>query len=151
MADKNIKVNSDSWSYPVYESMGSGPVYTLRLTVTTQTDALTQKVQDFLVSTTPTGSISPQATFSEAKLKQVEAQGRDEATKDARKKAEQSAENLGFRLGAVKTVNDGAGFGGVYPLAGRDIAVSDKSASSLPVLPGENELTYSVTVTYYIK
>lgn len=150
--DKNIKTNSDSWDYPVYEQIESMPTYTLRLTVVTNDDELTQKVQDYLVSTTPTGTISPQATFSETKLKEVEAEGRNEATKDARAKAEQSAENLGFKLAAVKTVNDAGGFG-IYPTMAADTLElkAESSRSSLAIQPGENELTYTVTVTYYIR
>ena len=127
--------------------------YTLRLTVTTNEEKLTQKVQDYLVSTTPTGTISPQATFSEKKRKEVENQGRLEASKDARKKAEESAQNLGFKIAAVKTVNDGSGYGGVFPTDSRAVTMeaSDSFSSSLIVQPGENDLTYTVTVTYYIK
>ena len=154
VADKDIKTNSDSWSYPtMMPEDEAATTYTLRLTVTTNTEELTQKVQDYLVSTVPTGSISPQATFSEAKLKEVEQKGRDEASKDARKKAEQSAKNLGFKLAAVKTVNDGAGFGGGYTLFDKPMTMEarDSAGSSLSVQPGENDLTYTVTVTYYIK
>lgn len=153
--DKNIKTNSDSWSYPTMmaENGSTQTTYTLRLTVTVNSDDLTQKVQDYLVSTTPTGSISPQATFSEKKLKEVENQGRFEASKDARKKADDSAKNLGFKVSAVKTVSDGAGFGSVYPTTGyaTDMKLEASSRSSLSVQPGENDLTYTVTVTYYIR
>lgn len=156
VADKDIKVNSDSWSYPVYDLRGGSQTstYTLRLTITTGSEALTQKVQDYLVGTTPSGSISPQATFSEKKLKEVEAEGRDEATKDARAKAEQSANNLGFKLARVKTVQDGSGFNDIYLYGAEQKALDSGTSSrspSLPVQPGENELTYTVTVTYYIK
>lgn len=152
VADKHIKANSDSWSYPVYlDGKDTTPTYTLRLTVVTNDEKLTQKVQDYLVSTVPTGSISPQATFSEAKLKEVEQKGRNEATKEARAKAEQSAKNLGFKLSAVKTVTDGSGFG-TYPTSERFIDQDiTSSKASLSVQPGENELSYTVTVTYYIK
>ena len=153
VADKDIKVNSDSWSYPVYDLRegGQASTYTLRLTVASGTEELTQKVQDYLVSTTPTGSISPQAVFSDGLLKEVEADGRDQATKDAREKAEQSARNLGFRLAKVKAVKDGSGFSDLY-LYGAAKAMEDSaSRSSIPIQPGENELTYTVTVTYYIK
>lgn len=154
VADNDIKTNSDSWSYPATLKSGGGSTatYTLRLTVTTRTDELTQKVQDYLVSTAPTGSISPQATFSESKLKEVEAKGRDEAGKDARAKAEQSAKNLGFKVASVKSVSDSAGFGSAYPLMERAVAPDSSSSSdSLAVQPGENKITYSVTVVYYIK
>ncbi|HTH71774.1 MAG TPA: SIMPL domain-containing protein [Candidatus Pristimantibacillus sp.] len=156
VADKDIKTNSDSWSYPTImpEGGSKGSVYTLRLTVTTHDDSLTQKVQDYLVSTGPTGSISPQATFSDAKLKQLQDQGRDAAGQDARKKADQSAKNLGFKLAGVKTVDDGVGFGGIYPLNGKTAMPMDATMAgnpSLAVQPGENELNYTVTVTYFIR
>lgn len=151
VADKDIKTNSDSWSYPAYESIGSTPVYTLRLTVTAGNEALAQKVQDYLVTTTPTGSVSPQATFSDKKRKELEDKARDEASKDARKKAEQSAKNLGFKLAAVKSVNDGSGFG-IYPATGYATDLkAEESRSSLSIQPGENDLSYTVTVIYYIK
>jgi uncharacterized protein YggE len=156
VADKNIKTNSDGWAYPTTRYEGEDPTttYALRLTVTTNTEALTQKVQDYLLTTTPTGTISPQSTFSEAKLKELQDKARGEATKNARSKAEQSAKNLGFKLKAVKTVNDAVGFGGIYPLNGKTAYTATDMASSSPsmaIQPGENDLSYSVTVTYYIK
>jgi len=153
--ETNIKTNSDSWSYPTTlrgEAGSNETTYTLRLTVTTNSEELTQKVQDYLVSTSPTGTISPQATFSEAKRKELEAQARDAATKDARSKAEQSAKNLGFKLADVKAVNDGSGFGTTYPAYDMATTLEARSsADSLSIQPGENDLTYSVTVTYYIR
>ena len=104
------------------------------------------------MTTLPTGAVSPQASFSDAKRKELESKAREMATKEARAKAEQSAKNLGFSVGAVKSVNDGVGFGDVYPLAAessaRDIAAP---TSKLTVQPGENELTYQVTVVYFIR
>lgn len=151
VADDAIKTNADGYDYPTYkEGDTSTPTYTLRLTVTLGDKDQAQKVQDYLLTTTPTGSVSPQATFSDKKRAELENQARDQATKDARTKAEQSARNLGFSLGQVKTVNDGAGFG-TLPFRGNvaaDIAVAPES---LTIQPGENELTYTVTVTYFVR
>jgi uncharacterized protein YggE len=152
--DSKIKSNSNGYDYPVYLDQKETSTYTLSLTVTVSNREMAQKVQDYLTDTTPAGSISPQATFSESKRKELESQARDEATKDARAKADQSANNLGFRIGAVKSVEDGAGFGiGPVPLyEGRGIALdSAMEKSSLPVQPGENELTYTVTVVYFLR
>ena len=114
---------------------------------------LAQKVQDYLITTSPTGAVSPQAGFSEAKRKTLETKARDQATKDARSKADQSAKNLGFKIGKVKTVTDSSGFGGpiVYGLAEGSNAGVDSSNTKLAVQPGENDLQYSVTVTYYVR
>lgn len=153
--DKDIKTNSDGWAYPTAmrpEGTDTKTTYTMRLTVTTYDEELTQKVQDYLISTTPTGTISPQATFSEKKLKDLQDKARIEASKNARTKAEQSAKNLGFKLKAVKSVNDASGFGGAYPTSEKALAIDAVAPSSVySIHPGENDLTYSVTVTYYIR
>jgi uncharacterized protein YggE len=155
VADSQIKTNSSGNDYPVFRPSGdnSGFTYTLQLTVTVGTKDLAQKVQDYLVTTSPAGEVSPQANFSDAKRKDLERQARDAATKDARAKADQSAKNLGFKIGLVKTVTDGTGFGGiVYPMTAVGSAkATDLAQPSLTIQPGENDLSYTVTVTYYLK
>jgi len=153
VTDSNIKTNSNGYDYPVSIEDGSGEVitYTLQLTVTVDNRELAQKVQDYLLTTAPTGAVSPQASFSEAKRKELENKARDEAAKDARSKAEKSAQNLGFKLGSVKSVKDGLGFDGVIPLGAPDAVTADGAESRLTIQPGENDLTYSVTVVYFIR
>lgn len=150
-----IATNSNGYDSSLYSDSTTGLVtYSLNLTVTVSDKAKAQKVQDYLVTTQPVGAISPQAGFSDAKRKELEAGARDAATQEARKKAEQSAKNLGFRLGAVKSVDDGSGFGDVYPLMSADSARGSAVANSetkLSVQPGENDLSYRVTVVYYIR
>lgn len=166
--DNKIKTNSDGYSNPSVsvDAQTSEPghippqsqssTYTLRMTITVGNKELATKVQDYLVSTTPTGSVSPQANFSDAKRKELEQKARDAATKEARAKAEQSAKNLGFRVGKVKSIDDGNGFGlfggcssgGIC--ANASLKAEDSRQLSLAVQPGENELDYSVDVEYYI-
>lgn len=152
--DEKIKTNSNGYEYEIAQDNGTGDevTYNLQLTVTVADKDLAQKVQDYLLSTTPSGEVTPQATFSEAKRKQLETKARDEATKDARAKAEQMAKNLGFSVGSVKSVSDSQGFG-VFPLYGRDGATSSspEGKTQLDLQPGENDLNYSVTVVYYIR
>ena len=150
VADSKLKTNSDGYDMPVYLEDKSTPTYTLQITVIVGTKDLAQKVQDYLITTTPSGAVTPQATFSDKKQNEVENQARDEATKDARSKAEQSAKNLGFSLGAVKTVNDAAGFGIYFPTRGF-ATDSVASAEKLTIQPGENELSYSVSVEYFVR
>ncbi len=162
VADKDIKTNSSGYETPSYSDrmMPATPPdadynYSLQLTVTVQDKALAQKVQDYLLSTAPSGSVSPQAGFSDAKRKTLEAKARDQATKDARSKADQSAKNLGFKVGDVKSVNDGAGFG-VQPYDTKAMPASDSltfetSQPSMVVQPGQNDFSYSVTVVYTIR
>jgi len=160
--DNKIKTSSSGGDYgPIYYDGGANKdaVYSLSLTVTVGDSKLAQKVQDYLATTQPTGQVSPQAAFSDSKRKQLEGQARDEATKEARDKAEQSAKNLGFKVGIVKTVEDGSGFGGMQPYASRAMgaatdAVAPEAASTAPKLvvqPGENSLSYTVNVVYTIK
>jgi uncharacterized protein YggE len=130
--------------------------YTLQLTVTVSNKELAQKVQDYLISTNPQGQITPQANFSESKRKDIEAQARDLATKDAQSKADKSANNTGAKLGKVKSIQDGSGFGDVNPLIYEGDVTSGSldsttSKNSLSVNPGQNDLSYNITVIYYLK
>lgn len=155
VADEKIKSDSDGYNYNYYYlSQNNQNVYSLRLTVTVDNRELAQKVQDYLITTSPTGNVSPTANFSDTKKKELENQARDEATKDARAKAEQSGENLGFKLGKVKSVEDGNNFGqiGLYRGGAElSIAQGSKDSNSLSVQPGQNDLNYTVTVVYYVK
>lgn len=156
--DKNLKTSITNYNDMYYPEKTSGDTtytYTLSLTVTVGSRDKAQQVQDYLTTTDPLGSVTPSATFSEAKRKQVESQARDEATKDARAKAEQNAKNLGFKVGAVKTVTDGNGFS-VMPMAASTLSAgaafdTKVSTGAVMVQPGQNNLTYSVTVVYYVK
>jgi uncharacterized protein len=148
--DKKIKTNSSGYDYPVYSrEENSDPIYTLSITVTVASREMAQKVQDYLLTTAPLGQVSPQPSFSDAKRKQLDSEARDQATKEARAKAEQSAKNLGFKVGAVKSVEDGGGFGELPIALGSDMV--KESQARLAVQPGENELQYTVTVTYFVK
>lgn len=155
VADNKIKTDTSGYDNTFYgfPEKQQDPVYSLRFTITVSSRETAQKIQDYLNTTAPIGSISPQASFSDTRRKELENKARDQATKEARTKAEQSARNLDFRVGKVKSIKDGAGFGDVVPLGGREIAVDSAFGSSpkLGVHPGENELRYSVTVTYFVK
>jgi uncharacterized protein YggE len=156
VGEAQIKSSVDGYGGHLTPESDEEYTYTANLVVTVGSRDMAQKIQDYIATTGAQGSVTPQGMFSEAKRKELEAQARDEATKDARKKADQSAENLGFKLGRVKSVEDGAGFSSPVPvdsraitLEGRDMGTS-ASRAGLPVMPGENELSYSVTVTYFL-
>lgn len=154
VAEDKIKSDINGFSNGLYrENPTEEYVYTAQLTVTVNDRTHAQQVQDYLSTTSPLGGVTPQASFSETKNKELQAKARDEATKDARAKAVQSANNLGFKLGRVKAVEDGAGFGDVIPFEGRSMPVAEDSKSRVgpTILPGENEIRYSVTVTYFVR
>jgi uncharacterized protein len=156
VADKDIKTSSSGYDYPIYYGGDGNVTYTLQMTITSHDLAGAQRVQDYLVTTAPTGSVTPQANFSDKKRKELEAQARNAAAKDARTKADDMAKNVSFKVVKVKAISDDQGFGsgGIRPLmsANDSKALSaDAATPSLAVQPGDNDLQYTVTVEYYIQ
>ena len=155
VTDVEIKTNSAGSEGGYYYTLtpGGQPTYTLSYVITLNNQDLVQKVQDYLVTTAPSGSVSPQPTFSQAKQKSLDTQARDAAAKDARTNAEQMAKTLGYKLGAVQSVSDNR-TGGIMPMPMgiKQVGggVGKLNTSSLPVQPGVNDLTYNVEVVYYI-
>ena len=151
VADKDIKSNTGGWNgYYWYDGSANQHVYNLNITATVSSRDKAQKVQDYLVSTEPTGQVSPQSNFSESLRKKLESEGREKATKDARAKADEMAKNLGFKVGKVVSVND-TSTGAGYPMPMLSMASEDAKVSSLAVQPGQDELSYSVSVEYTIR
>lgn len=154
VADKDIKTNTGGWDgYYYFDREQNQHVYMLNVTATVRDRGEAQKVQDYLVTTEPTGQVSPQATFSKSLQKKLEQQGRSEATKDARAKADEMAQNLGFTVGKVVTITDNGQSGGVYPMPALGTSAMDSSVKTLElaVQPGQNEITYTVQVVYTIR
>jgi len=155
--DSMIKSNSNGYENQSSPEFGGGKVsYNLQLTITVDDESLVQKVQDYLVTTSPTGPVSPNATFSETTRKSLERKGRTAATADARKKADQSAQELDFKVQKVKSISDTSqNAPDIYPVTkqgiAEDVAPTQIAQPSIGVQSGQNELTYIVTVVYYIK
>lgn len=152
--DKNIKVNGYGQDWYWYYDDEDDRV-SVNIVVTVSTKDMAQEVQDYLLTTNPTGQITPTPTFSEAKRKELEEQGRAAAVNDAKSKAQVSANELEVKLGKVISVSEGYGFTD-YPIALDESSVSigldsAEVSRSLPVQPGQDELSYSVTVVYEIK
>lgn len=160
VADKDIKNNASSYDVygPDYYTKTKEKITNLNLTITVKNKDLAQKVQDYLLTTSPMGSITPYASFSSEKQKSLEDEARLKALADAKSKADQIAATLQVKVGKVASVKDGNNFGDNFPCNGGMCPVSmmaDKSATaggeakqSLPIQAGENEFTYSITVTY---
>jgi hypothetical protein len=150
VAESDISLASST--YDNYWNDGSNEITSNSLTITVDSKELSQKVQDYLITTSPEGQITPYATFSIDRRKAVQEEARSEAIADARAKAERTASELGMKLGKVVTIEDYSG-DIVLPYAGRsELAVSsDATSSSLPILPGTQDISTTVTVTYEIK
>lgn len=151
--DSQIKNNASTYGSP--ELYYIAPVEgkqktTLSITVTIKDKGLAQKVQDYLLTTNPSGSIAPYPSFSSTKQKELQNKLRSDATADAKDKAAQTAKNLGSKIGKVVEVSESSS-GGFYPLP---IAVSDANTgmssakNSLSLQPGSDEYTYSVTAVF---
>ncbi len=155
VASSKIKTNADGYDYRNYylDEITKDYTYSLRPTVVVGNREVAQKVQDYLVTTSPSGQVTPQPGFSDSKRKVLENKARDEATKDARSKADQSAKNLGFKVTRVKSIEDGGNKNGImpYPLDASISNLETAKPASFTIQPGENDLTYSVTVVYFIR
>ncbi len=159
---KKIKADTSGFQNTRYYSEPNNgktdqTTYNDSLTITVKNKILAQKVQDYLITTSPTGSVSPQSGFSENLKKSLENRGRSQAALDARAKAEESAKNLGFTIGPVKSVEDGSADQLIRPYAlsgdAKSLSIETKQVGpqSFDIQPGENTLTYNVTVIYYMR
>lgn len=154
VADEDIKANTSSYDQPIYTAEGNGKseiVTSLYVTAVVHTKDLAQKVQDYLLTTTPQGQISPNAQFSESKRKELEQEARVKATEDAKDKARRQAENLGTKLGKVIEVTDGAGFDIIRPMTMMATDVYSVPKSGASIQPGQNDFTFTVNITYALK
>lgn len=148
VAEQDIKTSTSSYDLPLRNGSADETTYTLGLNVTVDGQELAQKVQDYLITTSPVGSVTPQPYFSDEKQKELEAQARDIAIEDARAKAEQTAKNLGFKVGKVQKVSDGSAFGAP---GSPELMTAQDTAQKLSLHPGENEITYTMQVSFYLK
>ena len=153
VAESDITLASST--YDNWYNDGTNEVTSNSLTVVVSNKELSQKVQDYLLTTAPEGQITPYPTFSKDKRKKVEEDVRSQAITDAKKKAQRSADELGMKLGKVVTITDQQG-GGVMPMystmgvAGDAKSISAE-ATTLPVLSGKQDINYTVEVVYEIK
>jgi uncharacterized protein len=156
VAEKDIKVNANAYDKYVPAPRpegGSTPTNYLSLRINAYDKAQAQKIQDYLVTTNPTGSITPYPTFSTEKRKSLEDEARGKALEDARKRAAQTAAGLDAKVGKVMEIKEGVNVGGVMPYLNDAVAMAPeaRSSSSLPVSPGENEYAYSVEVIFALR
>jgi uncharacterized protein YggE len=122
-------------------------VFNIRVVVNDK--ALAQKVTDYIATTPTEHAVTPEYTFSSKKRQELEAKARSIALLDGKKKALETAKALGVELGKVQKVSEVKWGGGIVPLEGQ--AIRSDATSSPIVFPGEQEIRFSVTITYKIK
>lgn len=147
-------VNADQY-YPVKDnSDDTKPTATYSITALVNNKDLAQKVLDYLVTTGPIYGVSPQSNFADETRKDLEDSARKLALADAKSRAEQTATELGIKLGRVVEISE-PNWGGIIPLGVEDRVSTDSSGApevktSPKLLIGEQEVTYQITVTYKI-
>lgn len=153
--DSEISSNTSSYDKYLYTSSSNStePNLTLTYTITVVSKETAQKVQDYFLTTAAKGQLSPQATFSQAKRKELEAQARQNAIDDAKEKAGKSADQVGAKVGKVVSISDGGGM--ISPIAlsaeggsARDVA---STSASIPIQSGQNDFTTTVEVVYELR
>ncbi len=155
VADEQIKSSTTGYDMYTYsDTANTSNTLQLQYTITLDNKELAQKVQDYLLSLKPKGQISPSATFSEKKRKELEEQVRAKAIDDAKAKAEKTAAQLGSKVGKAINISDGAGYGMPMPVAYGSVGTMEArldTSASVPVQEGQDKFRYSVSVEYELK
>lgn len=112
-----------------------------------------QKVLDYLVTTSPVYSVSPQNTFTDERRTELETEARAKAVADAKQKAQQTATELEVKVGRVVSVSEPQWRGPILPYAsdGKAVSIAEDQASSPILLTGEEEITYSISVVFRLR
>ena len=151
--EENIKLDGSSYgngrALPLIEPDLNENTATLSVTVRTTDKDLAQKIQDYLQSTDAQGQLTPVTNFSVKKSKELEQQARKQAVEDARNNAEQSANELGARLGKVLEVKETPDNISIPWL--RSNTAEDTAQSSLPITPGKSSFIFQVEVIFEIR
>lgn len=125
---------------------------TYSLTITVSDAAVADAISDALSGVKGVqGSLQPQSSLSKAKSEEVKNTIRTQAIEAARAQAEQTATDLGKKLGDVVSIEDITNdifYGGPIPYA---LESSMDSSSSLPNFTGEQEVEYRVKAVFSIK
>jgi len=160
VTDSQIKNNASKYGSPEIYYLAPIDGYdktTLSLTITLPSKDLTQKVQDYLLTTNPKGSITPYPSFSMNKQKELTNKARDLAIADAKMRADKTASGFDTKIGKVLEVGEGQQSGGIYPLTDKTTleapasGIAEGRDSSISIQPGEDEFSYSVTVVFALR
>ncbi len=152
VSEEDISIDANSYDRWYWEddSQEEG-VMTVRVNIKVDNKELAQTVQDHLLTLDVKGQLSPRASFSDSQKDSLESKALEEASKDARERAETQANLLGADIGKVVRINEQPYVD--YP-AYYDAAITEEASpvsASLPVLPGQNEYSKTITVTYELK
>ncbi len=149
--ERYIELQTSAYDQPYVEPLKRGEnAVTSHLTVKAINKELAEKVQDYLLTTSPQGSITPYPTFSNEKREQLENEARDKAIADAKERAERTARQLSGRLGKVLEVKDTVS-GDIVPFSREAVSLDGATSSTPPILSGEQEISFSVEAVFEVK
>ncbi|MEX2012553.1 MAG: SIMPL domain-containing protein [Patescibacteria group bacterium] len=158
--ENKITTNVSSGDYYGIKAEGSSGsdeiIATFSITAITNDKKIAQESLDYLVTTDPIYGVSPQSNFATATRRNLESDARRLALADAKSRAEQTAQELGIKVGRVVEVSE-PNWGGVIPLGVGEDSVAPGSSRDLAettspkLLTGEQEVTYQISVTYRIR
>lgn len=132
----------------------SGYTANYTVTATTKTREIAEKVQAYLATTPATSQVSPIKSFSKDMQKKLETEARTKAIADAKSKAEQSAKDLGVKIGRVISVSEINQTGGpilLYDKAGDMATTSTREATTPNFETSNQDLDFTISVTYSIR
>lgn len=91
-------------------------------------------------------------SFTTEDPESLQAEARDRAIEDAKKKAQELASKLGVKLGKVVGFFESGGFPPPIPYFGEAAGKGGDGRAIVPEIPvGENEIVVNVTITYQLK
>lgn len=151
LGDAGIQTSVSSYEdYYGMEGRTGKMRYSVYLTLSVEDKELAQKIQDYLATSGATGQISPQVGFTKDTLKSLKDEATTLAVEDAKRRAQQTAQNLGVRIVRVLTINEPSDDFGIYPIASYSSRV-DEGVESLPINAGESDFSYSINVEFEIR
>jgi uncharacterized protein YggE len=141
---------SDVSVYPSYDNHGHRNGYAVNETVTAKLRNLAKagSVMSKAISAAGNEAVLQGVSFSLEDNKALLAQARDEAYADARDKADQYAKLSGRALGKVELVTESTSAPIQLPGAYDAIGRASKALSSVPIDPGSQQVSVSVTVRW---
>lgn len=158
VSKESITLNSSSYdtpevgatapAQPEIQQQKQPNVAALNVVIKVSSKALAQKVQDHLATTDAQGQLTANPSFSKQKSDKLESEARERAIKNAREKADKTAEGLQVSVGKVVSVKETAGQNSIHPLAADS---AERSASSLPVTPGKSTASATVEVVFELR
>ncbi len=156
VAENKIKVDiTTSEDYKCFTAECSEPtgyIGTYTITINSTEKSQADKLQAYLLKSGAEGSVTPSATFSEAKLQEIKAGARSKAVENAKAQAGQIADELDSKLGKVQSIEEVSGFDMPVFMSREAVAMDSTAGSaSSQVYAGEQEITFTVKATFEIK